>query len=354
MKIIIRAGGSGTRLWPASREENPKQFQAILNEKSLIRNTVDRIRPFLGGGKDFFVSVNKKMIKKLKKEIPEIPSKNVIVESAGRNTGPAICLESCFLARRFGEDVVVASLPSDDYVADEAAFRKMLRAAEKFLEKNPEYIITPGVRSTCLDAGYSYIKIGERLAGGEKTKIFKAASWVEKPSPSRCGKLIRLGKYFSHTGMYVWKLKTVLDLFRKFQPKMYEVCRLAAAGQGDGNYVKLEKITVESAITARASKIAVITASDSLGWSDLGKWQIVAKMLSSDKNGNVTKGKIVPIDTKNCLIYGPDDKLISTIGLDNLIIVLTEDALLVCPKDRAAEVKKIVEELEKKRLKKFL
>ncbi|MBI5071626.1 mannose-1-phosphate guanylyltransferase [Candidatus Falkowbacteria bacterium] len=353
MKIVIRAGGSGTRLWPASRENNPKQFQALIGKKTFVRDTVDRVKPLLKNNGDLFISVNQKMAGRLKKEISELPVKNIILEPTGRNTGPAMCLESCFLARRFGEDAIVASLPSDDYISDAVSFRAMLREAEKFLEKNSGYIVTPGARPTYPDAGYSYIKIGEKLAGDKETKIFKVADWVEKPDVHHCKKLIQSRKYFYHTGMYIWELKTVLDLFRKFQPEMYEVCSLVAEGRRVGDYEKLPKISVETAITNRAPKIAV-AISEKFVWSDLGKWQIIAEMLSKDAKGNVTKGKNILIDTKNSLVYGPENKLVATIGLDGIVIVLTEDALLVCPKDRAGEVKKIVEELGERGLKKYL
>jgi len=351
MKIVIRAGGVGTRLWPISRQNNPKQFQALINDKSLIRNTVDRVKPLLESGDDLFISVNRKTVEKLKKEIPELPVKNIIVEPANKNTGPAICLESCVLAERFGEEIVIASLPSDDYIQNEKAFCEMLREAEKFLERNPNYIVTPGARPSYPDTGYSYIQVGESL-GGNEAKIFKVANWVEKPALYQCKKLIQSGQYFYHTGMYVWKLKTVLDLFRKFQSKTYEICKNLAVGKRVG-YSSLEKMTIESAVTMRAPKIAVII-SDKIGWSDLGKWHIVAKMLSPDQNGNVIKGEVLTIDTKNCLIYGFDDRLIATVGLDDMIIVQTGDAILICPKDRSDEVKKIVEELEKRGMKEYL
>jgi len=353
MKIVIRAGGSGTRLWPVSRENNPKQFQALVGENTLIRDTVNRVKPILKNKSDLFISLNQKMARRLKKEIPELPIRNMILEPAGRNTGPAMCLESCFLARRFGENTIVASLPSDDYISGAAAFRGMLLAAEKFLEKNSGYIVTPGAKPTCPDMGYSYIKIGGKLSGSGETKIFKVGDWVEKPEFDRCKKLIKSGKYFYHAGMYIWKLKTVLDLFRKFQPKIYNVCQKLAAGGSPKDYAKLEKISVESAITNRAPKIAVAVSKKFI-WSDLGKWQIISKMLRGDKNGNVTRGKIISIDTKNCLVYGPKDKLVATIGLNDLVIILTEDALLVSQKENAGEVKKVVEEIHKKGLKKYL
>lgn len=353
MKIVIRAGGSGTRLWPVSRENNPKQFQALVGKNTFIRDTVNRVKPLLKNNGDFFISVNRKMAGKLKKEIRELPNKNIILEPAGRNTGPAICLESCFLARRFGEDAIVASLPSDDYISDTAAFREMLLAAENFLKKYPGYIVTPGTKPKLPDTGYSYIKIGKKLVGGKDAQIFEVGDWIEKPEIVRCKKLIKSGKYFCHMGMYVWKIKTVLDLFRKFQPKMYEVCYRVASGSGSGDYNKLEKISVESAITNRASKIAV-AVSKKVGWSDLGKWQIISGILPRDKNGNVTRGKNVLMDTKNCLVYGPKNKMIATIGLDDLVIVLTKDALLVSSKDKVREVKEIVNKLEKEGFKKYL
>lgn len=352
MKIVIRAGGSGTRLWPISRRKNPKQFQAIINDKSLIQNTVDRVGPFLKNKNDLFISVNREMEKRLKKEIPELASKNIIAEPAGRNTGPAICLESCILARRFGEDVIVASLPSDDYISDAAAFRALLRAAEKFSQKNPDYIVTPGAKPTLPDEGYSYMRIGLRMNANNGANIFEVADWVEKPNVLRCKKLIKSGKYFAHAGMYVWKLKTVLDLFRKLEPKMYKVCEKVAAGSGKDQYAKLEKISIESAVTGRAPKIAV-AVSPKLGWSDLGKWHIIKNILSPG-NKNFTKGRVLAVGTSGCLISGPSDKLVATVGLKDMIVILTDDALLVCPKDRAGEVKKIVEELEKRGLEKYL
>lgn len=350
MKIVIRAGGVGTRLWPISRQNNPKQFQAIVNDKSLIRNTVDRVKPLLENESGIFISVSQQMVKKLKKEIPELTEENIIVEPESKNTGPAVCLESCVLAQHFGEDTVVASLPSDDYISDEVTFCEMLRQAEKFLDKNSDYVVTPGAKPTCPDTGYSYTEVGESL-GVDGAKIFKVTSWVEKPTIYRCKKLIQSGKYFYHTGMYVWKLKTILDLFKNFQPKMYEVCSRLATGQ-EADYDGLEKITIESAITQKAPKIAVIVSD--FGWSDLGKWHIVAKMLSPDKNGNVTKGKVLAIDTQNCLIYGSYDKLVAAIGINDIVIVQTEDAMLICPKEKSGEVKKIVEELEKRGMEEYV
>jgi mannose-1-phosphate guanylyltransferase len=353
MKIVIRAGGGGTRLWPISRRNNPKQFQKIIGEKSLICNTVERVEPLFGSMSNLFISVNAEMVGRLKREIPKIFAANIIAEPAIKNTGPAICLESAILAKRFGEEAIVASLPSDDYVKNSSAFRDMLKAAEKFLENNPEYIVTPGAKASFPDTGYSYIKSGKKIDGTSREKIFSVSSWVEKPTMEQSLKLIKSGKYFHHMGMYVWKLKTVLDLFRKFQPEIYRACREICGGRGIKRYLALEKITVESAITKKSKKLAMII-SDRMGWSDLGKWHIISGMLPSGKNGNTIVGQAITVETKNCLIYGPHDKIIATVGLEDMVIAQSDDALLVCPKEKSGEVKKIIEELEKRKLKKFI
>ena len=347
MKIVIRAGGIGTRLWPLSRVSNPKQFQTLVGDKSMIQTTIDRIQPLLQNKSDLFISINKTMAARLKKEVPKIKSANVIVEPSSRNTGPAICLEACFLASRFGEKAIVASLPSDDFISNSKAFCDLLKIVEKFLEDNPDYIVTPGVRSLTPDTGYSYIKGGKRLTKKGKEEIFAVEDWIEKPNAEYCKELIASGKYYCHTGMYLWRLKTILDLFRKFQPKMYEVCMKMAKGRGIAEYAALEKISIEAAITSKASKIAM-SVSNQIGWSDLGKWHVIKDILPSNEGDNLVRGKTLLLDTTDSLVWGPKGKLIVTIGLDDMIIVDSGDALLVCPKERAEEVKDIIEALKKR------
>lgn len=353
MKIVIRAGGVGTRLWPLSRVGNPKQFQVIVGDKTMIRTTIDRVRPLLKNKSDLFVSIGAAMVKKLKKEAPEIKSTNIIIEPASRNTGPAICLEVCILASRFGEKEIVASLPSDDYVSNSEAFRGLLKTVEKFLEDNPEYVVTPGVRPLTPDTGYSYIKGGKRLTKKGKEEIFAVEDWVEKPDADYCKELIASGKYYCHTGMYIWQLKTILDLFRKFQPKTYEVCVKMAKGRGATEYAALEKMSIEAAITSKAPKIAM-SVSNAFGWSDLGKWHVIKDILPANDGDNLTRGKTLLLDTTDSLVWGPKGKLIATIGLDDMIIVDSGDALLVCPKERAEEVKNIIEALKKRGEEEFL
>jgi mannose-1-phosphate guanylyltransferase len=354
MKIVIRAGGVGTRLWPLSRKNNPKQFQAIASDKVLIRDTQDRIAPLVNIGDDLFISVNESVKHLVKKYLPEVSDKNIIPEPASKNTGPAICLESVLIADRFSDHEIVASLPSDDYITDPEAFRTLLQTAETFLKKNPEYIMTPGIKPNYPDTGYSYIKSGDVLQEEGEEGIFKVADWVEKPDLDYCKELIASGRYFYHTGMYIWQLKTVINLFEKYQPEMLAACReivelMKLGGQEEKIakiYSSLEKMSIETAITDKAEKIAMCV-SNRIGWSDLGKWHTIKDLLPANQGDNLIKGNVIPLDTTDCMIYGNKDKVIATIGLDDMVIIDTDDALLVCPRERSDEAKKIVEELQK-------
>lgn len=335
MKIVIRAGGVGTRLWPMSRASCPKQFQALINDLSLIKNTFNRVKD-LG---EVFISVHQSFVEKLKKEIPEILDENIIIEPISKNTGPAICLEVCSLAKKIKENEIIASLPSDDFIEDEKSFRELLINIENFLKKNSEYIVVPGVMPFHPDPEYSYLKKGKEIANG----IYEINDWVEKPESSYCKEIISSGEYFAHTGMYFWQLKTIINSFQKIQPEMYKTCSLFDFKK----YVNLEAQTIEKVLTSKIDKL-VMSVSDKMGWSDLGKWQIIKDILPTNQGDNLVKGLTILEDTTDCLIYGLKNKLIATIGLDDMIIVDTPDALLICPKKRASEVKEIVEKIKKK------
>jgi len=357
MKIVIRAGGVGTRLWPASREENPKQFLALLGDKSLLRETVDRILPLIDP-RDLFISSSEKFREKILEIVPEVDPNNLILEPSSRNTGPAICLECAFLENKIDADEVVATLPSDDFISDPEAFRELLKQSEIFLKDNPEYILTPAVLPDEVDTGYSYLKEGKNLQKEGEEAIFEVVDWVEKPNVDFCKELIDSGVYYYHTGMYVWQLGNVLSLWERHSPKMLKVCREIVPDLGKKDavgkvYGALEKCSVESALADKVDKIAM-SVSNRIGWSDLGKWSKIKKYLTVDGDGNVTQGEVVAIDTTDSMIVSQDQKIITTIGLDDMIIIDTPDALLICPEKRVEDIKKIIEKLKDTNDTKFL
>jgi mannose-1-phosphate guanylyltransferase len=362
MKIVIRAGGIGTRLWPMSRINNPKQFQKIIGEKTMVRTTYERVAPLLKSPDDLFLSVNKNFTKIAKQDIPEVKKKNIIIETDTRNTGPAMCLEVCYLKKFCQPNEIIASLPSDDYVSDSQAFRDLLLMTEEFILEKPNYILTPAIRPNYPDTGYTYFKAGENLQQSGEEAIYEVAQIVEKPNSDYCQELIKAGIYYCHTGMYLWQLGHIEKLFRKWQPTMYKICCQVVDliiqnkdwEKAKELYSQLEKITIETAITEKCDKIAM-SVSNRIGWSDLGKWHVIKRILQRERKKNLVKGEVMINEAKNNLIYSNVDKKIIVVNaINDLAIVDTDDVLFISSLKDSAEVKKIVEKLKEEGKEKYL
>lgn len=361
MKIVIRAGGTGTRLWPMSRKKNPKQFQKIVGDKSMVRTTYERVRDVVDGPDDVFISVNKLLEKRVKEELPEIRDKNLILEYDTRNTGPAMCLEVAYLQQFCRPDEVIASLPSDDYISDNEAFGDLLLETEQFIKKHPDYILTPAVKPDYPDTGYTYLKAGKNLQRAGEEAIYEVAKVVEKPNLEYLEELIKTGVYYSHTGMYLWQLGHITELFKKMQPDMYRIClevvemmQTEKNGSAKKIYSQLEKISIESAITDKSEKIAM-SVSNRVGWSDLGKWHVIKRTLEESKKMNLIKGEVLTNHAANNIIYSTVNKKIAVINdVHDLVIIDTDDVLFVSSLKNSAEVKKLVDKLKEEGKEKYL
>lgn len=361
MKIVIRAGGVGTRLWPISRADNPKQFQKIVGDNTMVKTTFERVAPLLADTNDLFVSVNQSFRGKVKQDIPKINEKNIIIETDTRNTGPAICLEVCYLEKFCDKNEVIATLPSDDYISDNQAFRNLLVTTEKFILQNPNYILTPAVKPDYPDIGYSYLKAGKNLYAVGKESIYEVADWVEKPNIDYCQEIIKTGDYYCHTGIYLWQLSRIIQLFKKLQPTMYENCQQVVESMSKDSkkakelYSKLKIMSIESAITNKVDKIAM-SVSDRIGWSDLGKWHIIKRMLKKEKKENLIKGKVITRRAVNNLIYSMvnNKKIIVINDIKNLAIIDTDDVLFISSLEESADIKKLIEKLKEKGMEEYL
>jgi len=358
---VIRAGGIGTRLWPMSRQNNPKQFQKVVGETSMVRATYERIKELSNDANKIFVSVNQQMLENIKQELPEINISNIIIETDTRNTGPAICLEVCYLEKHCQPNEIIASLTSDDYISDAQAFRELLQDSEQFLQQQPEHILALSVAPSYPDTGYTYFKVGEKIDDVGNNAIYKVARVVEKPNVDLCKELLQSGEYYCHVGMYVWQLGYISKLFQKLQSDMYQTCRKIVELMEQNTdwqkikdlYGNLEKITIESAITDKADSLAM-SVSNRFGWSDLGKWHVLKRILS-DENENLIKGEVLAHESEGNLVYNNNQgKVIALNDVRDLVVIDTGDVLLISSNKNSAEVKELVAKLKEQGKQEYL
>lgn len=358
MKIVIRAGGVGTRLWPESREAKPKQLHKLTSSKSMLRETLERVLP-IAEPEEIFISTNQKFADKVVKELPEIPLKNIICEPERKDTAAACGLESVFIEKRFPGSTV-ASLGSDHFIRQPEEFRRLLAVAQKACEKHPEYLFCLGVRPHAPHTGYGYIELGEIFDEIEHKEIYKVAKFTEKPNLKKAKEFLASGRHLWNANMFLWNTKTLLSLYKKFLPKMHgSLMKIKEALETkeeqeviSAEYKKFEKIAIDYAIIEQASNVAALIFEGD--WSDIGDWANLKDELCDLEKENLARGEHLSIDTENSLIYGKNGKIIATIGIKDIVIVDSDDALLVCDKYRAQEVKKVVEKLKKEKKEKYL
>ncbi|MDP3970335.1 MAG: sugar phosphate nucleotidyltransferase [bacterium] len=340
MYIVIRAGGVGTRLWPVSRTAKPKQLHALTGTDTLLQMSIDRVLD-MEAPDHIYVSCSKTTEKNLKEELVGIPDENVIIEPALRDTTAAVGLETIIIAKK-DPTAVIASLGSDHVITDKAEFQRILKLAEKVINDKPDHILCIGIAPDAPDTGYGYIELGAET----EAEVYEVKSFKEKPDQDTAQEFVHAGNYLWNANMFVWRADTVLDLFKEHQPEMYKQLMSIQDDPSslETEYPKLEKVAIDYAIIEKTSKILAVPGK--FGWNDIGDWSRLKDELSNSNESHVN-AEHLDIDSQNILIHSNTDRLIATIGLKDIIIVDTDDALLVCDKSQSQEVKKIVEELKK-------
>lgn len=363
MKIVIRCGGAGTRLWPMSRKDTPKHFQALLGSLTLFESKIQEILPLVHTWNDVYISTVREYVTTVRRLAPRILKSHIIAEPVRRNTGPGIALETTVIAAQQprGVDPVIATLTVDDVMHNAKLFCQLLRRAEALLRRHePSSVITIGCPPTNADTGLSYLVLGPRVAGGKEHAFHEVTEWIEKPSTRKLSHLLQRTSVAAHTGLYVWKASTVMGIIEAHEPEMFKGLRAIRDDAGTPRFQRtlarvfprFQSVSVEELVTRRASR--VIAAVADLKWHDTGKWFLIQELRRTHVGANVTQGEVYCVDTEDSLIYAPKKKFIATIGLNGMIVIDTGDALLVCPKERSADVKKIVEHLTRTNKKKLL
>lgn len=343
---LIMAGGRGERFWPKSRKTLPKQFLSLTDDgKTMIQLTVERILPIVDI-KDIYIATNQDYKQLVSQQLPELPEENILCEPVGRNTAPCIGLGAMHIASKY-EDSLMIVLPSDHLIKYSTMFLSSLNSACDIAQKR-ENLVTIGITPDYPETGYGYIKFSPNEVEGN---AFKVKKFVEKPNLSLAKEYIASEDYLWNSGMFVWKLSSILSNFKKYIPDTYEGLLRIKQTIGTPEYQNvLEKeffnfnsISIDYGIMEKSPNIYIIPGT--FGWDDVGSWLAVEHIKKSNEFGNVVNGNIITIDTKNCIIEG-SKKLLATVGLDNLIIVDTNDATLICNKGSAGDIKKILENLK--------
>lgn len=347
---LILAGGGGSRLWPLSRNATPKQLLSLTESSSMFRMSVERLAP-LFPPENIYVVTGATHVNALRQEAPDIPEHNFAVEPFGCDSGPATALGMTIIQQR-DPNAVVAVLTADHHIEDKAGFRRILSASYT-TAREQNVIVTLGIAPTYAATSFGYIKRGPQSHTQDGFDFYEAQGFTEKPNFGKATEFLQSGDYSWNAGMFIWSVQRAAYEFERQCPEIHRLMRHLAIAVDtplfedmlNGVWSEMTKISLDYAVMERAERMLVTPVS--IGWNDVGSWAALHNLLPHDSSGNGQRGSNdhhILIDTRETLICS--DRLVATIGLENIIIVDSGDALLVCHKDRSEEVKAIVNQLK--------
>jgi len=346
MIALIMAGGVGTRFWPLSTKSKPKQFLNILGKRSMIQQTVDRILPLIEY-KDIYVVTNCEQTELVKEHLPKIPEENIIAEPYGRNTAACIGFGAILLSDKYTAGETMLVLPADHYIGKPDKFLEIVSFAAKFARES-ENLITFGIQPSFPATGYGYIESGEKISI-QKFPIFQVKRFKEKPDFETAKAFLHSGNFSWNSGMFLWTFGSILEAFKKYMPDLYhQLVKIRTLwGQNKKSEIKkiyqsLQSIPIDIGVMEKADNAAVVPVD--IDWNDIGSWKAVYDMMPKDEKRNYFSGNIISLNSKDSYVLSENEKkVIALAGVENLIVVDTKDALLICKKENAQDVKKIVE-----------
>lgn len=348
---IIMAGGSGSRFWPASRADTPKQLLSLVDEQTMIRQTLDRLGECVAPAQRLVVT-NQRLVDAMRRELPELPLSAIIGEPCKRDTAPCIGL-AALLVSRDDPGATMAVTPADHIIETPERFQTAIRQAERMVEESPNRIVTFGIPPTYPAEIFGYIQRGEKLPiKPSEAPAFDVERFREKPDASTAQQYLASGTYYWNSGIFIWKAATILNALRERQPEMLSHLETIVAAWGtskqtevfDREFAAIQGISIDYAVMEHATDVAVIEAP--FEWDDLGGWQSLARRLGTDIEGNTIVGRHLGLETRGTIVRTSGDHLIVTLGLEDCIVVHTPDATLVARKDREETIREVVKQLE--------
>jgi mannose-1-phosphate guanylyltransferase len=339
---VIMAGGSGTRFWPASRRSRPKQFLAVAGQQPMLTATRERLGALVPDERVLVVA-GEHQADLVREALPGLPPENLLLEPCARNTLPCVALAAAEIQRR-DPDSVQAVLPADHVIAPVAAFQSSLQAAAQ-VALEEQRLVTFGIKPTFPATGYGYIEVGEPLEQRADWKVHEVARFVEKPGEQRAREYQASGRFLWNSGMFVWRSADIAAALAEHAPQTWEALRDASGDGLAAAYDSVASEPIDVGVMERAERRAVIPVD--YGWSDVGAWTAVADVVPADDQGNhlVGGGMLEALSAKDNIVWSDGGKLTALIGVEGLVVVRAGDAVLVCPRERAQQIKQLVERL---------
>jgi mannose-1-phosphate guanylyltransferase len=353
---LIMAGGSGTRFWPRSKTVKPKQYLNIFGGESLLQDTIKRFSTFTDTSNIYVVS-SATQAKVLEEQTPMLPKENLIYEPIGRNTLPCIGLAAMYAELENPDGIMVVS-PADHLIQNNELFKDTILAATKIADEK-DGIVTIGITPNYPATGYGYVQTAEDITGNKKIRQFKVERFVEKPDEKTASKYLKQGGFYWNSGLFVFKVKVFLEAVKQFAPELYKDLRKIQAELGQATfadtlnaiYPAVQSISVDYGIMEHAKNIYL--AEGNFDWNDLGSWESVYLTDKKDENGNAGGGERLLVDTKNSYVYS-DEGLVAVLGMEDVVVVKDGNTTLVCKRENAEDIKKIVEKLKADNKKQYL
>jgi mannose-1-phosphate guanylyltransferase len=350
---VIMAGGIGARFWPRSKAKEPKQLMKIVGDNTMIQDTVNRLKGLIKTDR-IYVITNKIQKDKVCKQLPQIPANNIIAEPFGKNTAACIGLASAIVKKQC-EDAVMITLPADHFIKDVKEFQSNVKSAVKFAYDS-KGLVTIGINPNRPETGYGYIQIDENKLEGE---IYKVLTFAEKPNHSTATRFIESGDFMWNSGMFIWRVDSILREIKKYLPDLYsgtQVLYESFGKKGFTNVLKkvygeLKSISIDYGVMEKSKNVYLVKGY--FDWNDVGSWSSVFELSEKDNNNNSKVGTVYLEDAYSSYIYSPD-KFTAVIGANNLIVINTKDALLICDRKNAQDVKHIVDHLKMNNMKHLL
>ncbi|MBQ9207155.1 MAG: mannose-1-phosphate guanylyltransferase [Treponema sp.] len=344
---VIMAGGGGTRFWPLSRQATPKQLLNLSGKDLMVNEAIDRLAKTAASEDIFIVTNETQVAKMLKATKGRVKRNHILSEPSARNTAACVGYAAMEILKKYGDGIMVIT-PSDAYIKNEEEFTRVLGVAVKAAEEK-DALVTVGITPTFAATGYGYIKFQK-----SSEEVLKVREFKEKPDEETAKKYVESGEYAWNSGMFIWKASTILKNFEQFLPSIYKDLQKIGKVMGtddeydviDKIYPKIESISIDYGIMEKSQDVYVVPGE--FGWNDVGSFDMMGVLHEADGDGNIKIGDQINVDTKNCITYS-SGRLIATIGLDNVVVIETEDAVLVCDKNKVQDVKKVVEQLKKER-----